>query len=188
MIEEITVKLGALRAIKMEELELMLSWRNALGVRENMYTRHEISKAEHLAWWEGVRVSSDQQYFMYERHGIPLGIVSFNGIDAANQNSSWAFYASPEAPKGTGSRMEYLALEHAFGGIRLHKLCCEVLAFNTPVIKLHEKFGFRVEGILREQHRMEDAFVDVYRLGMLASEWMPKRDDMLSRLIHLSNS
>lgn len=188
MTQEIAPRLGCLRAIKPEELEMMLSWRNALSVRANMYTRHEISLVEHLAWWERIQTRSDQQYFMYEYQATPFGIVAFNGIDRTNQNSSWAFYASPNAPKGTGSRMEYLALEHAFSRIQLHKLCCEVLAFNTPVIRLHEKFGFKVEGILREQHKIDAAFVDIYRLGMLASEWATKRDQMLNKLLHLSNT
>lgn len=188
MTQEIVLQLGRLRAIKPEELELMLSWRNAPSVRANMYTRHEISLAEHLAWWERIQTRADQHYLMYEHQGTPFGIVAFNGIDAINQNSSWAFYSSPAATNGTGSRMEYLALEHSFSGIRLHKLCCEVLAFNAPVIRLHEKFGFKVEGILREQHKTDDAFVDVYRLGMLASEWAAKREEMLRKLLLLSNS
>lgn len=181
-------KLGVLRTIKPEEIELMLSWRNAPSVRTNMYTRHEISLPEHLAWWDRVKVRSDQQYFMYEYDDMPFGIVSFNGIDTANQNSSWAFYSSPQAPKGTGSKMEFLALEHAFNTNRLHKLCCEVLAFNMPVVKLHEKFGFKIEGILREHHRIEDKFVDIYRLGMLASEWAVKRDEMLSKILRISKT
>lgn len=181
-------KIGALRTIKPEELELMLSWRNAPGVRANMYTRHEISLAEHLAWWDRIQSRSDQQYFMYEYEGLPSGIVAFNGIDAANQNSSWAFYSSPHAPKGTGSRMEFLALELAFKQIRLHKLYCEVLAFNIPVVRLHEKFGFKIEGILRDQHKTEDTFVDIYRLGILASEWAAKREEMLIKIVQPSNT
>lgn len=185
--EEFVLKLGVLRTIKPEELELMLSWRNAPNVRVNMYTRHEIGLAEHHAWWFRIADRSDQKYFMYEFQETPLGIVAFTGIDSANQNSSWAFYASPQAPKGTGSRMEFLALEHAFYSMQLHKLYCEVLAFNTPVIKLHQKFGFSAEGILREQHRVDEAFVDVYRLGVLASEWRMQREEMQQKLLKLSN-
>lgn len=184
---EVVSRLGFLRTIKPEELELMLSWRNAHSVRANMYTQHEISLAEHRTWWERMQTRADQQYFMYEYQGAALGIVAFNGIDGTNRNSSWAFYASPDAPRGTGSRMEYLALEHAFNGIRLHKLCCEVLAFNKPVIRLHEKFGFKVEGILREQHKIDDGFVDISRLGMLVSEWATKRDQIRNKLLLLSN-
>ncbi|MGA8516294.1 MAG: UDP-4-amino-4,6-dideoxy-N-acetyl-beta-L-altrosamine N-acetyltransferase, partial [Burkholderiaceae bacterium] len=127
--------LGVLRDIQADELELMLTWRNAPTVRANMYTRHEISLQEHVAWWERMQKRDDQRYFMYESEGTPCGIVAFTGIDICNQNSSWAFYASPVAPRGTGSRMEFLALDYAFNSLRLRKLCCEVLAFNQSVVK-----------------------------------------------------
>ena len=82
-----------------------------------------------------------------------MGIVGFTNIDERNQNCSWAFYAAPVAPKGTGSRMEFSPWKMAFQELNVHKMYCEVLGFNTPVIKLHQKFGFEREGIFREQHR-----------------------------------
>lgn len=177
---------GKLRAIKDSELELMRAWRNAPSVRMNMYTRHEISADEHRNWWLSIQSREEQQYFMYELSGTPTGIVAFTSIDRANQNSSWAFYASPEAPKGTGVRMEFLALEYAFLQMGLHKLHCEVLAFNMPVIKLHQRFGFKVEGIFREHHKVDDVFVDVFRLGLLALEWDESRQNMKEKISVIS--
>lgn len=177
---------GKLREIMQEELGLMLSWRNAPNVRANMYTRHEISLDEHLSWWARTQQCSDQRYFMYELNGEPLGIVGFTGIDIESQLSSWAFYASPEAPKGTGSRMEFLALDYAFYELGLRKLHCEVLAFNTPVIKLHKKFGFIAEGVLREHHRVGENFFDIHLLGLLAHEWVEHRANMQEKLLKLS--
>jgi len=176
------LQLGKIRNIDSHELELMLSWRNAPNVRANMYTRHEISLDEHLAWWSRIQQRVDQRYFMYELDGIPLGIIGFNNIDLANHNSSWAFYASPDAPKGTGSKMEFLALEYAFDELNLHKIYCEVLAFNTPVIKLHQKYGFQIEGVLREQHKVDESFIDIVRLGLLAREWSQHRKQMHEKL------
>ena len=175
-------QLGILRSIADEELELMRSWRNEPSVRANMYTQHEIISEEHLLWWEKTKKRPDQKYFMYEIAGEPTGIAAFTGIDIRNQNSAWVFYASPSAPKGTGSKMEYLMLEHAFGILKLHKLCCEVLAFNATVIKLHQKFAFKVEGIFRGQHKINNDFIDSYRLGIFASEWQEHRHAMLDRL------
>lgn len=186
MNEEDITKLGILRAIATDELKLILTWRNHPRVRINMYTRHEISLDEHLAWWARIQARKDQHYFMYEHKGTPQGVVAFNGIDLADSNSKWVFYTSPDAPKGTGSRMEFLALEYAFQKLKLHKLCCEVLAFNSPVIKLHQKFGFRVEGVLREQHLYEDHYVDIYLLGILTSEWLEIRDPMRARLLGIT--
>lgn len=179
-------KIGLLRAIQDSELEIMREWRNAPGVRANMYTRHEISAEEHLAWWQRIQSREDQQYFMYELSGEPTGIVAFTDIDKQNENSSWAFYASPTAPKGTGSKMEFLALDYAFSGLALHKLHCEVLAFNAPVIKLHQKYGFTVEGIFREHHKKDGVFVDIYRLGLLAAEWATQRPVMAAKISEFS--
>ncbi len=147
-----------------------------------MYTRHEISEEEHLAWWSRTCHRTDQLYFMYERETQPMGIVGLTAIDKINKNCSWAFYASPEAPRGTGSLMEYLTLEYVFGVLKLHKIYCEVLAFNTPVIKLHQKFGFVVEGIMRQHHQVEGEFIDIHQLGLLQAEWANKRVEMLNKL------
>ena len=178
--------LGVLRAIREDELGLMLSWRNAPKVRENMYTRHEISMSEHLDWWGRSKGREDQRYFMFERFEKPVGIVGFSSIDSINSNSSWAFYASPDAPRGTGSRMEYLALEYAFDSLGLNKLYCEVLGFNVAVVKLHQKFGFKVEGVLREQHLHGISFVDVYRLGILSSEWRERSVALKEKILSLN--
>ncbi len=175
-------EIGRLRQIRQDELDLMRSWRNEPEVRANMYTRHVISREEHLAWWGRTSSRSDQVYFMYERVGVPMGVIGFTQIDSANANSSWAFYAAPDAARGTGSRMEYLALEHAFSQMSLHKLHCEVLAFNAPVVALHQKFGFAIEGRLREHHDLDGDYVDIIRLGILASEWAGTREEMYNKI------
>ena len=71
--------------------------------------------------------------------------------------------------------MEFLALEHVFETLGLHKLSCEVLVFNEPVIRLHKKFGFQVEGMFREHHKMNDQYIDIVRLSLLAAEWTKAR-------------
>ena len=180
------IRLGILRDIKEDELALMLSWRNEPSVRANMYTQHEISLDEHLAWWSRIEDREDQKYFMYEMDNTASGIVAINEIDTVKKEANWAFYASPEATQGTGSRMEYLALEYAFNELELDKLNCEVLAFNTPVIKLHQKFGFKVQDILKEKYKTADGYEDIYQLRVLASDWFKLREAMFEKLTKLS--
>ncbi|PDT81736.1 UDP-4-amino-4,6-dideoxy-N-acetyl-beta-L-altrosamine N-acetyltransferase [Sinorhizobium sp. BJ1] len=173
---------GRLRPATDDDLTIMRTWRNTPSVREKMYTWHEISEDEHHQWWERTKSTNVHRYFIYEFRNTPVGVVSFNNIDERNQNASWAFYASPDAERGTGSRMEILALDYAFFDLRLHKLSCEVLEFNTSVIKLHKKFGFVEEGILRQQYQRDGKFYDIHRLGVLATEWVDKRNDMLASI------
>lgn len=177
--------IGNLRPIVDSDLEIMLAWRNAPSVRKNMYTRHEITLEEHQRWWASMRDDDAHRYLMYESDGSPQGVVSFNAIDAQNEHAFWAFYSDPAAPRGTGMRMEFLALDYAFDALGLHKLSCEVLDYNRPVIKLHQKFGFVEEGLFRDHHRIDDYFVNVHRLALMRSEWHEKRDNLLERINRL---
>lgn len=167
--------LGNLRQIEDCEIETIRSWRNAPAVRKNMYTTHVISKEEHETWWQQARSREDQKHLIYEQNGRSLGVVGFSSISYMNKNCFWAFYASPDAPRGTGSKMEFLALEFAFRKLKLHKLSCEVLDFNKAVVKLHRKFGFIVEGTFRQQHRVGEDYADIIRLGIFKSEWQDRR-------------
>ena len=182
------VQLGILRDIKDAEIDLMRVWRNEPATRVNMYTQHEISTNEHATWWAKTRIKENDKYFMYEIDGIPSGISAFTGIDHHSETSAWAFYASPTAPRGTGSKMEYLMLQYAFEKLKLQKLYCEVLAFNASVIKLHQKFGFKIEGIFRNQYKAPTGFVDIYRLGILSSEWQEIHPIMHAKLAELQKT
>lgn len=170
-------ELGKLRELREADLSNVLDWRNAASVRANMYTQHVISAEEHARWWASVRSDATKRYFIFEFEGKATGVVGFTDIDMKSQNAFWAFYAAPSATKGTGRKMEYLALEYAFETMTLHKLCCEVLAFNTKVIELHKQHGFQIEGIFREQKSINGEFVDVYRLGIQKTEWQTMRAD-----------
>ncbi len=171
-----------LRDIQPAELELVRSWRNAEANRRMMFTRHVISPEEHQAWWERSQDSPRNRNLMFDVDGEGQGVVSFHQIDSVDKNAAWGFYTSPEAPKGTGGRMLFLALDYAFGELGLHKLCSEVLSSNARSLGLHEKLGFTREGVLREQHRYEEAYMDVHRLGILRREWTGTRESTRSKV------
>ena len=172
----------SLREIADCDLELMREWRNAPQVRANMYTRHVISSEEHRRWWNQVSKSDRHRYSVFVRDGTPLGIVGFYDIDHDSRHANWAFYAAPASPRGTGSAMEFKALDMAFGDLGLRKLSCEVLEFNAAVIKLHHKFGFKTEGVFMQQHKVETGYADVHRLAIFAEDWQQHRGDMEMRL------
>lgn len=176
-------KLGQLRPMTDNDLEMVLEWRNASGVRKNMYTQQVISLAEHRNWWARTKDRNADKYLIFEANGAPTGLVAFNNIEPAHETSDWAFYASQNASPGMGSRMEFLALDYAFNQLLLNKLCCEVLAFNSGVLSLHNKFGFREEGLFKSQKKYEGVFVDILRLAIFAPEWSRKRPQLLERII-----
>lgn len=155
-----------------DDLAMILTWRNTLAVRQAMYTHHEISTEEHHAWFNKLKNNPSVYWFLYRNsNDQPRGVVYLTQVDLYQGVAFWGFYASPDAPIGTGVRMSIEAVDFAFHKLGLHKLSAEVLANNYRSLRLHRNIGFIEEGLFREQHFDGKSYIDVYRFGMRSKEW-----------------
>ncbi|MEY0737796.1 UDP-4-amino-4,6-dideoxy-N-acetyl-beta-L-altrosamine N-acetyltransferase [Providencia stuartii] len=168
--------------LEQKNLEMILSWRNAPEVRKNMYTSHEITQKEHESWFERMVIDETKRYFIAKLNNESIGVVGFYNINKTTKIADWAFYASPKAPRGSGALMEYIALEYAFSSLNLYKLKCEVLGFNSSVVKLHTKFGFQIEGKHRDAFYDGDKYHDIIHLGLFSNEWFSIKEVLKTKL------
>jgi RimJ/RimL family protein N-acetyltransferase len=84
--------------------------------------------------------------------------------------------------KSLGALVEVMVLDIVFGQMGLTKLWCEVLSNNTAVLRLHQKFGFQQEALLRCHVIKGGDRLDVVGLGLFAEEWAALRPGMVERL------
>lgn len=182
----------SLRPLEPADRERLYVWRNSPEVAAFMYTDRPIAPEEHARWFAGIDGDARREYRVILVDGVPAGLANFYDIDRNQGRAAWAYYlADPSVRgKGVGGYVEYLMIERAFGelesgGLGLRKLWCEVLATNEPVWKLHQKFGFRQEALLRAHVVKRGAPADVMGLGLLAEEWPAARPAMLERLKRL---
>ena len=114
---------------------------------------------------------------------MPFGFISFTNISQLHGRTSWAFYiGEADAPRGSGAVMEYFAIDYAFLVLKVHKLCCEVFAFNSGVIKLHKKFGFLEEGRFIGHYKKCENYEDIICLAKFSSSWTEERITLKNRL------
>jgi len=163
--------LTTLRPLREDDLAMLLQWRNAPEVRLYMYTQHKISEAEHLAWFQRSQDNPNHHLLLAEQKKQPFGFVNIQLLNNEAQRGEWGFYLSPFEPKGSGQALGFTALAHAFGVLRLHKLCGEALFSNKRSQRLHERLGFTQESHLRDHHFDGHAYHDVIGYGLLHSEW-----------------
>lgn len=163
-------------------LKMVLDWRNEPAVRKNMYTSHEISFPEHKSWFDSLAGNKTKAYFIAVIDGVESGVLGFSNINSVKGIATWAFFTSPTAKRGSGSLMEFYALDYAFNKLSLHKLKCEVLSFNQAVVKMHCKFGFIVEGQHRDAFFDGSKYHDIVHLGVFSSEWSEMRPLMQKKL------
>jgi UDP-4-amino-4,6-dideoxy-N-acetyl-beta-L-altrosamine N-acetyltransferase len=161
------------------------AWRNQPDVARWMYTDHEITEAEHAAWFARHLASPTDRSWVIRWQGRGVGLVNLSGIDTANGRAEWGIYLADAAARGTGAAdgATFLSLDHAFGPLHLQRVTCEAIADNHRAIRLYERMGFRREGHRRAHVVRGDERLDVVDLGLLADEWGRLRPGHHDRLV-----
>jgi UDP-4-amino-4,6-dideoxy-N-acetyl-beta-L-altrosamine N-acetyltransferase len=175
-LESVTIQFRDLRA---EDKDMVRGWRNLPHIRRYMLTDHEISPIEHEAWFRKISGNPSYRHWIIDCDNHDVGLLYLYDIDQRNRRCYWGFYVVGANVRGksVGAFAEYFILQHVFEEMHFHKLCCECLAFNRGVLRMHKGFGFVQEGVLREHVVRKDSKYDVVCLGILASEWEEKRSE-----------
>lgn len=168
--------MSLLRPVAEYDLARLLEWRNHEKNRSMMITQSTIEYIDHQNWFRRTQAEGKRVLLIYEEQGQPLGHVNFSG-GQAGQVIEWGFYTSPQAAKGTGLRMGLTALELAFEQFKVHKICGSVLAFNSASLAYHRRFGFSLEGDLRDQVQVANHYVNLLQFGLLRSEWLHSKEN-----------
>jgi L-phenylalanine/L-methionine N-acetyltransferase len=69
--------------------------------------------------------------------------------------------------KGIGTALMKAALELADQWLNLSRLELNVFTDNEPAVRFYQKFGFEIEGTLRQFAFRDGRFVDAYTMGRL---------------------
>ncbi len=163
----------ALRDVEQIARDMIRKWRNMPEVAKFMNTDHQISNEEHRLWFE--RIQSDQscRYWIITCDDKDVGVANIYDIDTENSRCYWGSYiASPsDRGKGVGAVVRYSIFKHVFEVLKLNRLCAEVLSFNTLVLRMHEKYGLKQEGVFREHVVKGGVPHDVVCTALLRREW-----------------
>jgi UDP-4-amino-4,6-dideoxy-N-acetyl-beta-L-altrosamine N-acetyltransferase len=166
-----------LRPIELADTTQLLAWRNLPEVASYMYTDHHITEPEHARWFAGAMNDETKRYWVIELDGEPVGLANLYDISAAHRRAYWAFYLADDRVRGrgVGSTTERWVMRHVFEELALEKLCCEVLETNEGVVKMHQRYGFTIDGVLRAHVVKGGTRVGVVTMSLLREEWTASR-------------
>jgi UDP-4-amino-4,6-dideoxy-N-acetyl-beta-L-altrosamine N-acetyltransferase len=138
-----------------------------------MFTDHHISREEHLRWFEHIQSDPSCRHWIITCDDRDVGSTNIYGIDLKNSRCFWGSYiADPDdRGKGIGAAARYRVFKYVFEELELNKICAEVMVFNTRVLKAHERFGLKREGVLREHVVKGGVPHDVVCTALLRQEW-----------------
>jgi len=150
----------------------ILKIRNERNIRNNMINNHIISAKEHIKWFRN-KIIDKKNIVFYEIifNNQLIGLISLTNIDKKNKSLEWSFYITNKYQNYYGALIELKFLDHLFKKIKfINKLNCKVLGFNIAVVKLHQKFGFKIEGEIRDYLFRDKIFVNLFYLGVKKNE------------------
>lgn len=168
-----------LRPVRDSDRDVVLRWRNHPEVRAVSLTQHEITPQEHAAWWGRTQLDSSSRVFIYERRGIPSGVVTFFDLDGTNASGSWGYYVDLVGLQESGQllmawiEIQREAIRYAFEELGLTILQGEVFASNTAVRQLNRRHRF--EELDTYQRDIDGTPTDVIRIQLRAQDWASRR-------------
>jgi len=137
---------------------MIRNWRNNSEVSNYMYTNDFIDADQQKKWFKQIKDDPTKKYWIIKVDDKYVGVVNLYDIDKRNKRCYWAYYLAESSirGKGLGRLIELNIIKYIFEDLGLNKLCCEVLSFNEIVVKIHKKYGSKIEGHYRE-HIFKDA-------------------------------
>ena len=126
-----------------EEVEKIRDIRNESNVRQNMRTKRKILFSEHSLWYQKMKSSKNNFFYITKYKSQIIGGLGFNNYDKNLLFGEWSYYISDRSLFiGLAAAVEYKAIEFFFNTFKINKLLCYVLKHNSKVIRMHKKFGF----------------------------------------------
>lgn len=166
-----------LRAIEPEDDELFWRWNmDSERARHLDFVWPPTSRASLRDWTEREsrhKLEGDAFRWVIEnRAGEPVGSIDTHHCDPRCGTFSYALdVAAEHRGNGYAGAAITLVLRYYFHELRYQKCSICVHADNPASIRLHEKLGFTLEGMLRRMFYTHGQYVDLLWFGMTREEF-----------------
>lgn len=107
----------------------------------------------------------------------PIGLIAFLNIDEYHKKAELRKMIGilKERGKGYGNEATKAWIEYGFFTLNLEKIYLTTINTNIKNIRINEALGFRVEGLLRNELKIDGEYHDVLQMSLL-KEWVLKRE------------
>ena len=162
-----------IRKIAKEDLPTRVAWMNDSRIYLNMHFALPITLTGTVLWYEN-NLEKDNRYDLTVCEDSEIlafaGIVS---IDKEVGKAETYLFVNPEKLHcGIGSIAKKLLIEYAFTKLALNKLYVITNEDNIASQRIQEKFGYHLEGVLREEYRTESGkLMNRLYYGLLRKDW-----------------
>ena len=167
-----------LRAVEPSDLPLLQEWRNIERFRRNFREVRELNSVNQEQWFHKLNQSTNDFMFTITRHSDdqPIGACGLLYVNWFIRSADLSFYIGYEQQYidsyGFAEEAVHLLLRYGFDNLNLHKIWMELYAFDSTKLDFFVKrFGFEVDGILRDNCFEDGRYWNSYMLSLLCDDY-----------------
>lgn len=167
----------SLRQIELRDcISSYVDWLNDPVVNQYLETRWSEQTLENVQGFVISQRENDHSYLMAiilnENHRH-IGNIKIGPINRYHKHADLSYFIGDRSLWGKGIATEaiYLASDFAFNDLGLHRVEAGVYSLAVGSWKAMEHNGFKREAVFREQAICKDSYIDIYRYGLLKSEF-----------------
>jgi RimJ/RimL family protein N-acetyltransferase len=170
----ITDDIPALRAALQDPEVLRLT--GSVHGDETEFAGGDPARDEQFRQWRNAQPDRLDLAVVDKASGQCVGEVVLNKCDEGNRSCNFRTLLGPTGrDRGLGTESLRMIVGYGFEQLGLHRISLEVYAFNPRARHVYEKVGFVAEGVLREELRYRDEWIDATVMSILAHEWARHR-------------
>lgn len=164
-----------LRAFEPEDYKTTIRWRNDDKIWDMLGgTKYFVSEAYEKKWMEdAIFKSNDVKLAVCLKEGNRhIGNVYMTDIDIAKQSCHSHILIGETDCWGKGYAREALlmAVSYMFNERNIHRIEARVLESNTQSLRMHEKCGYKIEGLLRDTVFKDGRWQNQYVMSLLTTD------------------
>lgn len=165
-----------IRSLKIEDLPTRVEWMNDSRIYASMHFNIPVLLDKTIQWYNNNLNNDCRIDLVFYDLENPKSILGFAGIvsidHTVNKAETYLFVNPNLIGKGIGSKAKRLLINYAFKQLGLNKLYVITNEDNYASICIQEKFGYKLEGRLRQEYKTYSGELkDRLYFGLLKSDW-----------------
>ena len=160
-----------LRPMERDDVEFLTALVNDPTVRRSLAADRPIAQHDEREWIESANEDGGV-HLLACADDEPVGTVGLNEPNETWGVTELGYMIDPDHwGHGYATDAADRLCAYAFEERRLNKVFAEVYETNPASTRVLEKVGFEREGVHRQEAFVDGEYVDIYRYGLLASEY-----------------
>lgn len=165
------------KKLERKDLPVINSWRNNRLSHEGLVGPFRYTSLEDEHKWFDSCPPDTERYAIYTDSNIS-GVCYLSHICLRSQSCEISIWIGEMSARKSGLASKAIndMLHHCFFDRGLNRVYLDVLQENRLAIRLYERAGFTLEGVLRQACFKNGEFKDLRRYSILKGEWKNAAD------------